>query len=74
MAQIVPVLRAEIDPARPTEEICGVINAICAFHPGQEDQVLKGVKTAIEVRLKLLEKGEKRNEPVREHPGVSAHQ
>lgn len=68
MAQIMPVIRAELDPSRPVPEICAVINAVTPFHPGQEKAILKGVKDSIEVRLKQLEKGDAQNgKQVREH-------
>lgn len=58
MAQIQPVLRAELDPARPVPEVCAVISAVLAFHRGQERAVLQGVKEAVEDYLKQMEKGD----------------
>lgn len=69
MAQIMPVIRAELDPSRPVPEICAVINAVTPFHPGQEQAVLRGIKDAIETRLDQLTKGDARDgKPVRKHP------
>lgn len=54
MPIIQPVIKIELDPSRPVQELCGVISAVSAYHPGQEDAVLKGVRDAIERRLEQL--------------------
>lgn len=69
MAQIQPVLRAELDPARPVPEVCAVISAVLAFHRGQERAVLQGVKEAVEDYLKQLEKGDAQNGKQVREPG-----
>lgn len=57
MAQIQPVLKIELNPADPVQEICAVIMAVMPYHrPEQEAVILKGVKKAIEDRLSSLQK------------------
>lgn len=57
MANIIPKLIAEIDPAKPVQEICQVISAITPYHPGHEEAILLGVKEAIDKRLEIIKKG-----------------
>lgn len=57
MAIIHNTLKMEIYPTVP--EICSVINAVLAFYPGQEQQVLQAVQTAIGKRLDELKENRK---------------
>lgn len=57
MAQVKPIVRAELDPLNPVQEICSVVMAILPYHPNQEAEILQGVKDAIEVRMKQLLRG-----------------
>jgi len=66
MANIQPLIRVELDPRRPVQEICNVILAVLPYHPGNEELILRGVQQAIDQRLK--KGGEAaHDEPVREH-------
>ena len=51
MAKIQPKIEIVLNPAQPVQEILSVISAVCAFHPGNEDKVLKGLQDAIGKRL-----------------------
>lgn len=67
MAEIKPIIRIELDPSNPVQEICQVIMATTPYHPGQEAEILRGVQAAIDQRLKQLEKGDdNRGKPLRE--------
>lgn len=57
MAQFQQVIRCELDPSKPVQEICAVIMQISAYHPGQEEVILHGVRDAIEQRITQLVKG-----------------
>lgn len=65
MAKIQPVVRIEIDPTKPVQEICAVIAAVIPYHPGKEEMLLKGLAKAIDERIKKL-KGDGASEQVRE--------
>lgn len=54
MASIQPVLKCEIDPSNPVQEICAIISAITPYHPDQEERILCGVKDAIEKRMNKI--------------------
>ncbi len=56
MAVVQPVVRVEIDPTKPVQEICDVITAIAVFHPGQEAVILCKLQEAIDKRLEELAK------------------
>jgi hypothetical protein len=43
----------EMEPS--VNDICAVISAVCAFHPGGEIQLLEKVKASIEDRIKDLQ-------------------
>jgi hypothetical protein len=59
MAQIQPIIRVELDPAKPVPEICAVISAVLPYHPQHEDAILLGVIEALERRRSLIkEKGD----------------
>jgi len=67
MAQVQPIVRIEIDPTKPVQEICAVIMAVTPYHPGQEAEILRGVQEAIDRRMKQITKGaESDGESVRE--------
>ncbi len=57
MAIIQNTLKIEIYPTVP--ELCEVINAVLAFYPGEEEQVLQAVQTAIGKRLDELKDSRK---------------
>ena len=59
MAQIQTKIIVEINPANPVSEVCSVIMAITAFHPGQEEKVLQGIQAAIAKRLDELKQSKK---------------
>lgn len=54
MANVQPVLKIELNPNQPVPEICAVINAVSAYHDGQEETLLLGIKEAINMRLDQL--------------------
>ncbi|MNJ25419.1 hypothetical protein D3C77_198640 [compost metagenome] len=56
MAIIQNTLKIEIYPTVP--ELCEVINAVLAFYPGQEEQVLQAVQGAINKRLEEIKESE----------------
>jgi len=57
VAIIQPVIKAELNPANPVQELCAAINAVLAFHPGQEENVLIGIQEAIDVRINQIRRG-----------------
>jgi hypothetical protein len=57
MANITQVIKAEINPLEPVQEICAVMAAVMPYHPGQEEAILRGVQDAIERRMKHITKG-----------------
>lgn len=58
MAQIQPIIRCELDPTLPVQEVCNVIKAMMPYHPGQDLEILRGVHMAVEQRIAQLEGGE----------------
>ncbi|MGG3840755.1 hypothetical protein ABEV00_27500 [Paenibacillus thiaminolyticus] len=59
MAKIQPIIRAEIDPTMPVQEICAVISAVVPYQPEHEEAILMGINEAIGKRLaQLRKKGE----------------
>jgi hypothetical protein len=42
----------EIEPT--VTEVCAVISAVGAFHPGQEVKFLEGIRAALDERLNIL--------------------
>lgn len=52
MAVINNFLSIEIQPTVP--EVCAVINAVAAFYPGQEAEVLEGIQKSIAKRIEEL--------------------
>jgi hypothetical protein len=52
MAIIQNKLEIVISPT--VKEVCAVISAVAAFHPGNEAQYLQGVRAAVNERLKEL--------------------
>lgn len=64
MANVQPIIRIELDPAKPVPEICAVIMAVTPYHPGQEEAILLGVRDAIEKRLEQLKGAEQHGKPV----------
>lgn len=66
MAHVQPVMRVELDPLHPVQEICAVISALLPYHPGKEADILRGVQQAVDKRLKEVEA----REQVREHTRV----
>lgn len=61
MPRIQPIIQADINPLKPIPEICEIIRAVSAYHPGQEQDILKGVKDAIDRRLSHLQKGDNKD-------------
>lgn len=57
MAHIQSVLRCELDPAMPVQEVCNVIKAMMSYHPGRDLEILRAVEQAIEQRIAQLEGG-----------------
>lgn len=55
VAIIQPKIEIVLNPSQPVQEILSVISAVCAFHPGNESKVLKGIELAIHKRLQELE-------------------
>jgi len=53
MALIKNTLKIEIYPTVP--EVCEVISAVAAFHPGKEINVLQAIKDATSKRIEELE-------------------
>ncbi|GBF73202.1 hypothetical protein PA598K_01487 [Paenibacillus sp. 598K] len=66
MPRIEAVIRAEIDPTKPVQEVCGVIQAMTPYHPGEEVKILEGIKEAIEKRLEQLKGGKPDGKSVHE--------
>lgn len=59
MAKIQPIIRVEIDPLIPVQEICAVISAVVPYQPEHEEAILMGIQEAIGKRLaQLRKKGE----------------
>ncbi|GIP14403.1 hypothetical protein J40TS1_00450 [Paenibacillus montaniterrae] len=59
MPRIENLMRCELNPAEPVQELCAVIAAVSAYHPGKETELLKGLQAAIAERLSIIEpKGE----------------
>lgn len=59
MAKIQPIIRVEIDPTIPVQEICAVISAVVPYQPEHEEAILMGINEAIGKRLaQLRKKGE----------------
>jgi hypothetical protein len=56
MAIIQAKLEIVINPANPVKEVCEVINAVSAYHPDKEADILGGLLQAIGVRLQELQK------------------
>jgi hypothetical protein len=56
MAIIQPKLEIVINPANPVQEVCEVINAVSAYHPDKEADILTGLMQAIGARLQELQK------------------
>ncbi|WP_240415039.1 hypothetical protein [Paenibacillus periandrae] len=56
MAIIQPKLEVVLNPANPVQEVCEVINAVSAYHPNKEAEILAGLMQAIGARLQELQK------------------
>lgn len=69
LAKINPVIKAEIDPMRPVQEICLVIDAVTAFNRSQESAILQGIKEAVERRQEQLKGGEQNDKQIRRNNG-----
>ncbi|BFH66020.1 hypothetical protein J27TS7_08650 [Paenibacillus dendritiformis] len=58
MAKIQPIIRVEIDPLIPVQEICAVISAVVPYQPEHEEAILMGLNEAIGKRLtQIRQKG-----------------
>jgi hypothetical protein len=56
MPQIQNLIIAHIDPTNPVPELCAIISAVTPYHPGKEEEILRGVQSAIERRLNELKR------------------
>lgn len=56
MAKIQPIIRVEIDPLIPVQEICAVISAVVPYQPEHEEAILMGIQEAIGKRIAQLRK------------------
>lgn len=63
MADIKPIIRVELDPRNPVPEICTVIAAVLAYHPGREKEVLDKLQESISQHLITL-KGTVKDEQI----------
>jgi len=57
MADIRPVIKAELDPAQPVREIMAVVETMLYHNPGMEDAILRGVREAVQVVIERRQKG-----------------
>jgi len=64
MASVQPMLRIDLDPAKPIPEIWAVIASVVQCNPGQEDPILRGIADMIDRRLKQLKGVEQGGKPV----------
>lgn len=51
MAKMQTLIIAEIDPSKPVIEACAVIDNIVRHNPVHEEEILQGIKEAIDKRL-----------------------
>lgn len=51
MAQQQPIVRIDLDPRQPVQEVCAVIAALLPYHPAdKEDAILQRIADAIAER------------------------
>lgn len=63
MPRIESIIRCELNPAQPVQELCSIIAAVSTHqvNAGQEQAILLGLQTAIDHRLAQLKKGSETN-------------
>lgn len=68
MAKVTPYLHVEIDLSRPpVQEISAVIAAVLQSYPGQDRDILTGLRDEIDKHLQYMDKeGDNRGEKVSE--------
>lgn len=64
MPFIQPIIRCELDPTKPVQEICDVIIAVLAYHSNNEDLILWELSEAITKRRQELKGAEKREQSI----------
>lgn len=47
MAKVKAVIQMELDPAMPVPELCAAVSAMLAYHKGNEQAVVDGLKQAL---------------------------
>lgn len=69
LAKMQSLIIAELDPSKPVIEVCAVIDAVVRHNVIHEEEILLGIKEAIDKRLAKMKGGETDGKPVRGNNG-----
>ncbi|MCV4233299.1 hypothetical protein OHJ21_19130 [Virgibacillus sp. LDC1] len=69
MAKLQTLIIAEIDPSKPVIEACAVIDVLVRHNPVHEEEILIGIKEAIDKRMAVMKGVEIDGKPVRGNNG-----
>lgn len=69
MAKMQSLIIAELDPSKPVIEVCAVIDAVVRHNVIHEEEILLGIKEAIDKRLAKMKGVETDGKSVRGNNG-----